>query len=124
MEAAHFSRVGPGHDCKYPDSDFFVKFEECQNLQKLQWKLAQASPVLEGNLCVLRTCQERWQTMADRPKVQATLVKIRGIIMQLEFHKEVLRKLEEQASRSAHLVSDLLFDRYLENQFASCDDVN
>ena len=87
-----------------------MNFEECQNLQKLQWKLAQASPALEGNLCVLKTCQERWQTMSERPKVQATLVEVRGIIMQLEFYKEVLRKLEEQASRTADLVSDLRFE--------------
>ncbi len=103
-EAAQFSRVGVGRDCKYPDSDFSVRFEDCQRLQRFQWKLAQILPALEGNICALTTCEERWQSLPNHLGVQPTLIEIRGIIMQLEFHKAAIRKLAEQASRSTDLV--------------------
>ncbi|KAL8791326.1 MAG: hypothetical protein Q9195_005945 [Heterodermia aff. obscurata] len=107
-EAAHYSRVGLDRHSKYPDSDFSVTFQDCQKLQRFQWKLVQASPALEGNLCVLRTCEERWQMLPGCLRVQATLLEIRGITMQLEFHKEVMRKLSEQARQAANLLHKIL----------------
>ena len=85
-----------------------MTFEDCQKLQRFHWKLAQASPALEGNICVLRTCEERWQGIAGSPRVQATLLEIRSITMQLEFHREVIRKLGEQARQAASLVGHVL----------------
>lgn len=43
--------------------------------------------------------------MPGSQKVQATLIEVRGITMQLEFHVEVMRKLGEQARQATNLVS-------------------
>ncbi len=52
-------------------------------------------------------CEERWQEISNRLRVQATLIEVRGIIMELDFHKEVMQKLAEQACRSADLVNPI-----------------
>ncbi|KAM0806075.1 hypothetical protein BDR22DRAFT_958543 [Usnea florida] len=106
VDAAHFSRVG--RSCKYPLSDYSVEFEQCQNLQKFQWKLSQILPAIEGNIAALRTCEERWLEKRNGPRIRASIVDVRGFIKQLEFHKESIQKLAAQAQRSAELLHKIL----------------
>lgn len=81
-----------------------MTFEECQDLQRFQWKLAQIIPAIDGNLVVLRTCEDRWQENRDGTKVKASVTDVRGFIKLLEFQKESIRKLGDQAQKSADLV--------------------
>ncbi|MCJ1450466.1 hypothetical protein MMC28_000797 [Mycoblastus sanguinarius] len=106
IDAAHFSRVG--RSCKYPLSDFSVEFEQCQSMQKFQWKLAQILPAIDGNIAVLKTCEERWLENLTGPRTQASISEVRGFVKQLEFHKESIRKLADQAQRSAELLHKIL----------------
>lgn len=106
VDAAHFSRVG--RSCKYPLSDYSVEFEQCQNLQKFQWKLNQITPAIDGNIAVLKTCEERWLEYRTRPRIQSSIAEVRGLVKQLEFHKESIQKFADQAQRSTELLHRIL----------------
>ena len=84
-----------------------MEFEGCQNLQKFQWKLAQLLPAIDGNIAVMRMCEEVWNEKPRGAGVQAAIFDVRGFIRQLEFHKESVRKLAEQAQRSTELVNPI-----------------
>ena len=81
-----------------------VAFEDCQKLQKFQWKLSQTVPALDGNIAALKLCSARWSDLGDSDSVHAFPVEAQGLISQLEFHSESLRKMAEQSNRSADLV--------------------
>ncbi|MCJ1422214.1 hypothetical protein MMC29_000093 [Sticta canariensis] len=106
VDAAHFSRVG--RSCKYPLSDYSVEFIHCQNLQKFQWKLTQILPAIDGNIAVLKTCQERWLENRNGPRIQASIADVRGFVKELEFHKESIQKLADQAQRSTEMLNKIL----------------
>lgn len=97
-----------GRSCKYPLSDYSVEFEQCQNLQKFQWKLNQITPAIDGNIAVLKTCEERWLEYRTRPRIQSSIAEVRGLVKQLEFHKESIQKFADQAQRSTELVTPIL----------------
>lgn len=85
-----------------------MEFEQCQNLQKFQWKLNQIIPAIDGNIAVLKTCEEHWLEYRAGPRIQASVADVRGLIKQLEFHKESLQKFADQAQRSTELVTPIL----------------
>ena len=81
-----------------------MEFEQCQNLQKFRWKLTQILPAIDGNIAVLKTCEERWLENRNGPRIQASIADVRGFVKQLEFHKESIQKLADQAQRSTEMV--------------------
>ena len=68
------------------------------------WKIAQIIPAIDGNITVLKTCEDRWQENSNSRKWQASLMDVRSFIKLLEFQKENIRRLGDQAQRSAELV--------------------
>ena len=66
--------------------------------------MAQIVSAIDGNIAVLKTCEDRWQENCNGLKAQASMMDVRSFIKQLEFQKENLRKLGDQAQRSAELV--------------------
>ena len=84
-----------------------MHFEECQNLQRFQWKLAQIIPAIDGNIAVLKTCEDRWLASCDRTKVQASITNVQTFLKSLIFQKESIRRLGDQAQRSAELVNSI-----------------
>ena len=78
--------------------------EECQNLQRFHWKIAKILPAVNGNIAVLKAFKQCWEEGFDRLKVQPSLTDIGDRLEQLEFQKESIRSLGDQARRSTDMV--------------------
>ena len=62
-------------------------------------------PAIDGNIAVLKICEDRWRKNCNSMRGKASIMDVRSFIKKLEFQKESIQRLAEQAQRSTDLVN-------------------